>query len=283
MIADGTYQCSFMFSITLSQEASQRQAIASDKLMVLSENGYDYLSEPLSLYLDDELVDELRISADLKGKAETNIAISGPGYGINMEEAQINSAKAMKKLQTILKTGSLPVKLDIVKIDTVSPVLGSSFIKNAIIVGLAALITVSLIIFIKYKKLKITLPIIIIMSSEVIMLLGFAALIGWNLDIAAIAAIIVAVGTGADDLIVIADESIGQIGSTIMNWKEKFKNAFYIITAAYLTTLFAMIPLWSAGAGLLRGFALTTIVGISLGVFVARPAYGVIVEILLKD
>lgn len=283
MVADGTYQCSFMFSITLSQEAANKQAAASDKLTVLTENGYDYLSEPLSLYLDDELVDELRISADLKGKAEINIAISGPGYGINQQEAIQNSAKAMKRLQTILKTGSLPVKLDIVKIDTVSPVLGSSFIKNALIVGLAAMIAVSLVIFIRYRELKITLPIILIMSSEVVMLLGFAALAGWNLDLAAIAGIIVAVGTGANDLIIIADESIGQVAATIMNWKEKFKRAFYIITAAYLTTLFAMIPLWSAGAGLLRGFALITIVGISLGVFVARPAYGVVVEILLKD
>jgi preprotein translocase subunit SecD len=283
MIADGSYQCTFGFSITLSQDAAQRQASASDKLTVLSENGYEYLSEPLSLYLDDELVDELRISADLKGKAETSIAISGPGYGINVQEAQQNSAKAMKRLQTILKTGSLPVKLEIVKVDTVSPVLGSSFIKNALIVGLAAMIAVSLVIFIRYKELKITVPIILIMSSEVIMLLGFAALAGWNLDLAAIAGIIVAVGTGANDLIIIADESIGQVAANIMNWKEKFKRAFYIITAAYLTTLFAMIPLWSAGAGLLRGFALITIVGISLGVFVARPAYGAVVEILLKD
>jgi len=34
----------------------------------------------------------------------------------------------MKKLQTVLITGSLPVKLNIEKIDTISPVLGDEFL-----------------------------------------------------------------------------------------------------------------------------------------------------------
>jgi preprotein translocase subunit SecD len=44
-----------------------------------------------------------------------------------------------------------------------------------------------------------------------------------------------------------------------------------------------MIPLMFAGAGLLKGFALTTIFGVSIGVFIARPAYAAVVEILLKE
>ncbi len=44
----------------------------------------------------------------------------------------------------------------------------------------------------------------------------------------------------------------------------------------YKTLLFA-------GAGLLKGFALTTIAGITIGAFISRPAYAALVEILLKD
>jgi preprotein translocase subunit SecD len=58
--------------------------------------------------------------------------------------------------------------------------------------------------------------------------------------------------------------------------------AFFIIFASYFTLIAAMIPLIFAGAGLLRGFAITTIVGVTAGVLVTRPAFAAIIEILLK-
>ena len=56
-----------------------------------------------------------------------------------------------------------------------------------------------------------------------------------------------------------------------------------IVFGAYLTVLAGMLPLLWAGAGMLKGFALTTIAGLSFGVLIARPAYAKIIEILLKD
>ena len=52
---------------------------------------------------------------------------------------------------------------------------------------------------------------------------------------------------------------------------------------AYLTIVVAMIPLLFAGAGLLKGFALTTIIGASVGVFITRPAFAATIETLLKE
>ena len=43
------------------------------------------------------------------------IAISGSGVGISERDAMFDALNNMKRLQTILITGSLPVKLDIVK------------------------------------------------------------------------------------------------------------------------------------------------------------------------
>ena len=189
----------------------------------------------------------------------------------------------MKQLQTVLITGSLPVKLNVVKIDTVSPTLGDEFVKNIIFVGILALFIVSIVVVIRYRDIKIAIPMLITMGSEIILLLGFASLIGWNLDLAAIAGILIAVGTGVDDQIVIVDEIKERKSSSLLNWKERIKRAFFIIMAAYFTTVVAMLPLWSAGAGLVRGFAITTIVGVSFGVFVTRPAFAKIMEILIKD
>ena len=277
--------CRFSFGITLSQEAAQRQANATKELSVVydtSSHTNDYLSEKLELYLDDKKVDALNIAADLKGQALTQIAISGPGVGANPQEAQFNTAENMKRLQTILITGSLPVKLNIVKIDAISPVLGEQFINNAILMSLLAILSVAIVLGIRYRRAMIAIPILITMLSEVVILLGVAAFIGWNIDLAAIAGILVAIGTGVDDQIVITDETLKGETSGIYSWKEKVKRAFLIIMLAYLTVVVAMIPLIFAGAGLLKGFAITTIIGVTIGVFVTRPAYSAFVELMLK-
>jgi len=273
--------CGFFFGITLSPEAAKRQASLTQNLGVVSEAGGSYLNESLILYLDDKEVDSLRIGASLKGQATSDIQISGGGSGRTQQEAATNTLNNMKRLQTIIITGSLPVKLNIVKMDTISPVLGKEFLSNAILVGALALLSVVVVVLIRYRKIKVVLPMITTLASEVVLVLGFAALVGWNLDLASIAGIIIMVGTGVDHLIIITDETLK--GKVVYDWKEKIKRAMFIVMAAYFTTCAGMIPLWFAGAGLLKGFAFTTIVGISFGVLVARPAYAAAVEILLKE
>ena len=145
------------------------------------------------------------------------------------------------------------------------------------------MIAVSIVIFIRYRDLKISLPVILISSSEILIILGLASLIKYNLDLAAIAGILAAVGTGVDDQIVIADEILKGKKELVSSFKEKIKRAFFVIMVAWATGLASMLPLFWAGAGLLTGFALTTILGISIGVFITRPAFAAIVEALEEN
>ena len=279
----GGETCIFEFAITLSQEAAARQAkVTKDLDINLSAQGTRYLSKPLDLYLDNNLVDSLQISADLKGKESTQIAISGPGNGIDRPTAGTDALKQMNKLQTILITGSLPFKLEIVKIDNISPTLGSQFVKNALLIGVIAILAVALIMYIVYRNLKFVIPVFITQISEVTLMLGFAALFKVNLDLAGIAGIIAAVGTGVDDQIVMIAEIRSKTLEYALSVKERIKKAFFIIMAAWAVGFASMIPLLWAGAGLLTGFAFTTIVGISVGVFITRPAFAAIVETLME-
>ena len=275
--------CRFRFSISLSPEAARRQANRTKDLDVVTEGEQEYLNETIDLYLDNQNVDSLNIGSELKGRAVTDIQIAGSGAGATRQEALFESLKNMKEMQTILITGSLPVKLDVVKTDTISPSLGGEFVKNAFFIGFLAMLGVSLIVFLRYRKIEISIPMVISLASEVVIILGIASLIGWNIDIAAIAGIIIVLGTGVDQLIVISDELLRKEQQVFFNWKQRIKNAFFIIMAAYFTTFVAMLPLMKAGAGLLKGFAITTIIGISVGVFITRPAFAAVVEILLKE
>ncbi|PIN79728.1 hypothetical protein COV16_02700 [Candidatus Woesearchaeota archaeon CG10_big_fil_rev_8_21_14_0_10_34_8] len=277
------YSCSFSFSISLSTDAAERQAAVTADIPLDPDTG-KYLTQDLDLYLDDVLVDTLKIGADLKGRPVTDISISGPGTGRTYEEAVQNSAQNMKKLQTILITGSLPVKLNIVKIDSISPSLGATFIKNVLWVVVYAILAVAIVLFLRYRNPVVMGLIIVTMLAEIVLILGMAAFIGWNLDLAAIAGILVAVGTGVDDQIVILDEVSHREKERErrMNWKDRMKRAFFIIMAAYFTTVVAMVPLLWAGAGLVKGFALTTILGVTLGVFVTRPAFAAAAEVIME-
>lgn len=277
----GTYFCSFWFQITLNQAAAERHADITRDIPVVG----TYLQDNLSLILDGEDVDQLRISSGLKGLVSTNIRISGSGNGVSPKAAHENAIQEMKGLQTVLITGSLPVKLKVANVRTISPVLGDEFTKVGTLAGILAILAVIVTVVIRYRELKISIPMAITMISEVIILFGFAAFIGWNIDLVAIAAIIIAVGSGVDDQIVITDETIGRRKkgeADTYDWKEKMKKAFFIIMAAYFTLVVAMIPLMFAGAGLLLGFAITTIAGVTIGVLITRPAFAAILELLLE-
>ncbi len=277
------YGCGFFFTITLSPEAAERQAAVTDKLSVITENGAGYLSESLVLYLDDKEVDSLKIGAELKGRASTNIQISGSGTGVSQQQAMQNTLANMKKLQTVLITGSLPVKLEVVQLDTVSPTLGKEFLQNIMLVGFIALLAVATIVWVRYRKWKIVIPTVLILLSEITLILGFAAFVGWNLDLAAIAGIIIVIGSGVNHLTIITDEIMRVHSVSAVDWKTKIKNALFIIMGAYLINISSLLPLFWVGAGLLKGFALTTIAGMSFGVLIARPAYAAIIETLMKE
>lgn len=279
------YYCRFEFEISLSAQAAKRHAdITKDLGINLSSSGQRILSENLDFYLDDKPVDSLQVDAGLKGQEATRVTISGPGTGRTTKEAQQNAIANRNKLQTILLTGSLPTQLEIVKLDTISPSLGKSFVDNILLIGLLATLIVALIILIRYRRLKIAIPMIVTILSEIYIILGLAALFKYNLDVAAIAAILASVGTGVDNQIMITDEVIhGEETDGSGNVKARIKKAFFVILAAYATIVVAMLPLLKAGAGLLTGFALVTIAGVTIGVFITRPAFGAMIRILLEE
>jgi preprotein translocase subunit SecD len=220
-------------------------------------------------------MDSLLIAKDLKGRVTTEISIQGSGTGATRQEAINDALMSMKKLQTILITGSLPYKLQIVKLDTISPMLGKEFAKNLFILAIAVFIIISAMLLIKYRKIKITSAVILTMFSEAFITLGIAALINWNLDAPSIAGIIAGMGTGVNDQIVIIDES--ESGANV-SLKERIKRAFFIIIGAFFTIFAAMLPLFWAGAGMLKGFALTTLLSVSIGIIITRPAFADIIR-----
>ena len=278
--SSGSY-CSFDFVIYLSEEAAKRQANITGTLSInITSSGDRILSKNFDLYLDDKLVDTLQIASELKGKVTTTVSIRGSGTGKDKTEAYANAEANMAKLQTLLITGSLPFKLEIVKLDSISPLLGKQFVNNIFLAAVVAAIGVAVVVFARYRKLSLTLPVIFTVLAEIFIILGMAALIRWNLDLVSIAGIIAAIGTGVDAQVIIIDESRK---THEYSMKERIKRAFFIIMGSFSTIFVAMLPLFWAGAGMMKGFALTTILGACIGVFITRPAFADFINQISKE
>ena len=195
-----------------------------------------------------------------------------------------SAAQELKSLQVLLETGSLPIGIKSVSKETISPLLGKEFLSNAMLIGLLGLAVVALIIFIRYRSIKLTVPIMFTSISEIIITLGVISLINYRLDLASVTGILAAVGTGVDDQIVIIDELKKGEENAAESLANRVKKAFFIIFAAAATVIATMLPLivFSFGFGKLAGFGITTILGVLIGVFITRPAFSVFAEHVLK-
>jgi len=184
-----------------------------------------------------------------------------------------------------LRAGALPADLDISGEGTSSSISasqGENFRTYSLVIGVLSVFAVAGMVFLRYREPRVALPMIVTALAEVYALLGFAALLGYPLELAVIAGFIAVVGTGVDDLVIIADQvmSEGDVSSrTVFN--SRFRQAFWVIGAAAATTIIAMSPLMVLSLGDLSGFAIFTVLGVLIGVLITRPAYGDILRRLL--
>ncbi len=241
---------------------------------------------PVEMYLDDQLITSPELSPGLaNGQASTQVEISGA------EATREEADKEAKNIQTLLQSGALPVKVKIVAVNTVSADLGEQFIQGALIAGFLALLVVSAIMTLKYRHKILVIPILLTSIAELTLILGTAAVIHWNIDLAAIAGIIAAIGTGVDDQIIITDEVLKGFREKkrISGVRSQIKKAFFVIFAAAGTLIAAMLPLayigfsrGATGIGVLSGFAFTTVIGVLVGIFITRPVYAKFIEMALE-
>ncbi len=235
-------------------------------------------SHYLKMYLDGVEI----YGAPLSSSAAEKLR-EGPIYSWEASTGTDEAAKSeATALQVHLRAGALPVNVKLVGSGHVDPGLGSQFKTAALVTGLISLIGVAAVVYFKYRRPEILIPMVGTSTSEVIMILGVAALIGWQLDLASIAGVIASIGTGIDHLVIITDEVLaeGKLPPTRV-FKSRISKAFTIILGAASTNIIALSPLVVMGFGTLKGFAITTIIGVFIGVIFARPVYGVVIKELL--
>ena len=231
----------------------------------------------LAMLLDDEVVYSAPIADEACKRLREELIYSWTANTGTGDEGRSEA----RELIIHLKAGALPVNVDVIGSGEVPAYLGAKFKQGAIIAGLLALICVTLVVFLRYREKKIVLPMFFALLSEVILILGFATVINWKLDLPSIAGIIAVIGTGVDQLVIITDEVLSGGRSSSKMYRKRISFAFGIIFVSAATTIMAMLALAFMALGTLRGFAIVTIFGLLFGIFITRPAYARIIETIV--
>ncbi|MFB6106768.1 MAG: preprotein translocase subunit SecD [Halobacteriaceae archaeon] len=270
--------------VTLSDTAAQRfSRVMQQKGFTSHTDQCQYETNPNQSYCLLTVLDGRTVYSASMGRDLAGIIDRGEFDGAFVITAH-NQSQA-RELYLNLQTGALPATLNFERGSKqfVLPSLAQEFKLYSLIAGIVAVFAVSGVVFLRYGEPTVALPMVLTALSEVAILLAFAAAVGLPLNLSHIAGFIAVIGTGVDDLIIIADEVLTEQVSSQRVFHSRFRKALWVIGAAAATTIIAMSPLAVLSLGDLRGFAIVTILGVLVGVLLTRPAYGDILRILLTD
>jgi len=186
-----------------------------------------------------------------------------------------------KQLALLLRSGSLPVKVEILENRSVGPSLGKDSIDKGIKAGLVGLILILVFMVVYYKKFGLIADFALMICMLIIIgaLAGFKA----TLTLPGIAGMILTIGMAVDANILIFERIKEELklGKTFRaSIDAGFNKAFRTIFDANVTTLIAAVALLYFGTGAIRGFAVTLSIGILASMFTAIVVTKIILELL---
>jgi len=225
----------------------------------------------ISILLDGEVLTAPNVREPiLGGKAE----ISGQR---NLEEAQ--------NLAVVLRSGALPVKVNIIETRTVGPSLGQDSKDKsefAFAIGLGAV----LVFMILFYRLSGFIADIALMAYTML-LLGALYLLDATLTLPGVAGIILSIGMAVDANVLIFEhfkEEYRIQGKTLrLSMDAGFKRAFTTIFDSNITTIIAAGVLFFLGTGTIRGFAITLGLGTLLSMFTAITLTQYMLKLLIAS
>jgi len=203
-------------------------------------------------------------------------------------KAEITGQKTLEEAQNlavVLRSGALPVKVNIIETRTVGPTLGQDSKDKsefAFAVGLGAV----LVFMILFYRLSGFIADIALMAYTM-MLLGALYLLDATLTLPGVAGIILSIGMAVDANVLIFEhfkEEYQIQGKTLrLSMDAGFKRAFTTIFDSNITTIIAAAVLFFLGTGTIRGFAITLGLGTLLSMFTAITLTRFMLKLMIES
>ena len=211
-----------------------------------------------------------RIAILLDGEVLTAPNVKEPITGGKAVITGQRSLEEAHNLAILLRSGALPVKVNIIETRTVGPTLGQDSKDKsefAFTIGIGAVL-VFMLLFYRLSGLIADIS----LMAYVLLLLAALKFLDATLTLPGVAGIILSVGMAVDANVLIFEHFKEEYkkGSTLrMSMNNGFKRAFTTIFDSNLTTIIAAMVLFAFGTGSIRGFAITLGLGVVLSMFTA--------------
>jgi SecD/SecF fusion protein len=193
--------------------------------------------------------------------------------------ADLNEAS---DLALVLRSGSLPISLQVEETRSIGPTLGADSIRAGLVAGAIGTLAVVVTILLYYGPL---FGGVLSLSLAYVMLLIFGVLAGLGavLTLPGLAGLVLTIGVAVDGNVISFErikEELRAGKSLRLAMRSGFQNSLSAIIDANVTTLFAAAALYQYTSGPVRGFAITLAIGIIASVFVNTVVVPFMLDVL---
>jgi len=210
-------------------------------------------------YMGVVLNDEVKSIAFIKGQIFDQGEITGRF-----------SKQSSEDLALTLRSGALPAAIEYQEERTVGPSLGADSIRSGVRASVLGLALVVVFMLFYYRGSGIN-AVVALLLNMILMIAGLI-MFGATLTLPGIAGIILTIGMAVDSNVLIFERIREELrsGKTVPSAVEQgFGHAFVTIIDTHVTTIVSSLFLYVFGAGPIRGFAVTLVLGLLVNLFSA--------------
>ncbi|EOW6742323.1 protein translocase subunit SecD [Cronobacter dublinensis] len=253
---------------------------------IMSNFTKDNLRKPMATlfveYKDSGKKDANGRSILAKEEEVINVATIQARLGQNFVITGIDNANEARQLSLLLRAGALIAPIQIVEERTIGPTLGMQNITQGLEACLAGLAVSILFMVLFYKKFGLIATSALL--ANLVLIVGIMSLLpGATLTMPGIAGIVLTLAVAVDANVLINErikEELSNGRSVQQAIDEGYRGAFSSIFDANITTLIKVIILYAVGTGAIKGFAITTGIGVATSMFTAIVGTRAIVNLL---
>ncbi len=246
----------------------------------------DNINKPMATlfveYKDSGKKDANGRSVLVKQEEVINIANIQSRLGNSFRITGIENANEARQLSLLLRAGALIAPIQIVEERTIGPTLGAQNITQGLEACLAGLAVSIIFMLFFYKKFGLIATSALL--ANLVLIVGIMSLLpGATLTMPGIAGIVLTLAVAVDANVLINErikEELSNGRSVQQAIHEGYQGAFSSIFDANITTLIKVLILYAVGTGSIKGFAITTGIGVATSMFTAIVGTRAIVNLL---
>ena len=214
------------------------------------------IGKQISITMDDEDISSPTVQSAI---TDGNAIITG---NKTVEEAQ--------NLAGLINSGALPVTVEVASIQNVGAQLGEEALPNSVKAGLIGIAVIFLFMILYYRVPGLISCFALTLYVTLVLILFVQ--MGAALTLSGIAGFLLTVGMAVDANVLIFERVREELknGMSVKSAVDKgFQNALSSIVDSNITTIICALVLYFMGTGIVKGFAVTLMLGIAVSMFTA--------------